>query len=734
MARISLDVVGRDQGATGLLSKLSTGADKAKAGMDRLSASTDKQAAAELKLRSASIRAQQAEQSLTQEREKAERVTKSSTATDADKARAALKVQAAEVRHQQALQRVELAERHRIATTRTSNALVTESGKVADRSGGRITRLAQRFGLFRGASKEVDEVGRSMDRAEGSSGRLGHTFGRLSVGASGLRTSFGLAATGVGSFIAVVGGLAVAAVGMGLKTASGMEQAQIGFTTMLGSGAKAKAFLSQLQKFAAATPFEFPELVSASQRLLAMGINAKNVVPYMTAIGDAVAGLGGGPELIDQVTTAIGQMSAKGKIQSDELLQLTEAGIPALKILASAYGVSTSKMQDMVTKGKVLSDDALPKLINGLEKGTKSTTAFGGMMEKQSHSMAGLWSTLKDNVNMALSNMVTPAIPAIKAGLAGLIAWTGANGPKLATWVTADVVPKLNQFIGWFRANKTEIVAWFLSAYASAARFGAGVLMVVSGVVTGFNGLLTGVHFVLSHVMDQVIKFLDGFSGLPVVGKKFKDAADSVRRYKKATDDSLDSAIKQGKGIASASSKAAGAMNRSADSADHLASRIRSVPTKHSTLVTTPGADSSVRGLNAVQRQANAVPRRVQTTVTVVTRGVQTVQREIDGITGHAVSIQVGLVRGVGVRGFARGTSSAPAGLALVGERGPELVQFRGGEKVIPNAPTMKRLGTRATVDQELLQPIQLVVDGKVIREVLLKIKRDQGGIALGLA
>lgn len=35
--------------------------------------------------------------------------------------------------------------------------------------------------------------------------------------------------------------------------------------------------------------------------------------------------------------------------------------------------------------------------------------------------------------------------------------------------------------------------------------------------------------------------------------------------------------------------------------------------------------------------------------------------------------------------GFAMGTSSAPSGLALVGESGPELVRFRGGEQVIPN-------------------------------------------------
>lgn len=42
--------------------------------------------------------------------------------------------------------------------------------------------------------------------------------------------------------------------------------------------------------------------------------------------------------------------------------------------------------------------------------------------------------------------------------------------------------------------------------------------------------------------------------------------------------------------------------------------------------------------------------------------------------------------------GFANGTQSAPRGLALVGEAGPELVRFRGGEQVINNRNTQKAL------------------------------------------
>jgi hypothetical protein len=72
-----------------------------------------------------------------------------------------------------------------------------------------------------------------------------------------------------------------------------------------------------------------------------------------------------------------------------------------------------------------------------------------------------------------------------------------------------------------------------------------------------------------------------------------------------------------------------------------------------------------------------------------------------------------------GLRGYADGTASARAGVAMVGERGPELVRFRGGEQVVPNhmlgrgannnqppamnfnfAPVLQGSGNRATDEQ----------------------------------
>lgn len=60
-----------------------------------------------------------------------------------------------------------------------------------------------------------------------------------------------------------------------------------------------------------------------------------------------------------------------------------------------------------------------------------------------------------------------------------------------------------------------------------------------------------------------------------------------------------------------------------------------------------------------------------------------------EGIKGIGKKIAKGFKK---LFGFANGTNDAPRGLALVGEAGPELVKFRGGEQVINNKNTQKLL------------------------------------------
>ena len=227
------------------------------------------------------------------------------------------------------------------------------------------------------------------------------------------KTIAGMAAKGVIG----LGALGAAAATMGFSTATQLEQVSVGFTTMLGSAQKAQKFLKQLQQFANATPFEFDDVANAAQKFLSMGFAAKDVIPTLTAVGDAVAAMGGGKDQIDAVTTALTQMQIKGKVSGEEIMQLSEQGVPAIQILADSFHVSTGEMSKMISNGDILSKKAIPLIIKGLEQGTKNVKGFGGMMQAQSETMAGKWSTFMDTMKTGLGNLATIFLPLAKKGV-----------------------------------------------------------------------------------------------------------------------------------------------------------------------------------------------------------------------------------------------------------------------------------------------------------------------------
>jgi tape measure domain-containing protein len=243
-----------------------------------------------------------------------------------------------------------------------------------------------------------------VNRALGTvGGGVASGVGGALTGAAEMALGFGRGLLTAGAAGAVaLGGLGLAVGTTGVNFLAMKEQALVAFTTMLGSGEKAAAFLGKLQTFAAQTPFEFADVTRASQRLMAMGISADKVIPTLTSIGNAVAGLGGGPETVDRVTTAIGQMNAKGKTSAEEMMQLTEAGIPAWQYLAEAIGTDVPTAMARVTKGLVPASVAIAALTKGMDKD------FGGMMAAQSRTFNGLKSSLSDYRKMMAAAAVQP--------------------------------------------------------------------------------------------------------------------------------------------------------------------------------------------------------------------------------------------------------------------------------------------------------------------------------------
>jgi tape measure domain-containing protein len=269
--------------------------------------------------------------------------------------------------------------------------------------------------------------------------------------------------------VAAFGGAGVAAAGLaaaggllGLKTAASLETAEVGFTRLLGSAKRARSFLGDLKTFAARTPFELPGLVDASRALVGAGTAAKDVIPILSALGDASGALGLDQERFGRVMIAVTQIMNRGKVQSEELMQITEAGIPVWQLLADATGKPIPELQKLASQGKLLAKDTLPALFAQMRKD------YGGGMVAQSKTLAGVWSTFKDTVALTLSDVLTPLLPMLKTSLP-VAAEAFKNAVGGGVTVLGDMITKGKE---WWETDGPAVKVAFEKAKDEVVKLG----------------------------------------------------------------------------------------------------------------------------------------------------------------------------------------------------------------------------------------------------------------------
>jgi tape measure domain-containing protein len=245
-----------------------------------------------------------------------------------------------------------------------------------------------------------------------------------------------------------------------LEYSANLEQARIGFTTLLGSAEAAQKHLDELQHMAVRTPFEFEELANASRLLQAMGVSAKEVVPLMTSIGNAVSAAGKGSEGFQRVVYAFGDIQAKGKLTGEEIRQLANNGIPVVKILSKELGVTEAQVLKLAERSKISAktfNDAFKKY---------SDLHFGDAMEKQSKTFNGAMSNITDALKQKSESAFRPLFDeiskiAVKFGeqLMGADGLTGVLSAALGTLVEVGaklagaIISGLINPMNWIRAG-----------------------------------------------------------------------------------------------------------------------------------------------------------------------------------------------------------------------------------------------------------------------------------------
>lgn len=334
---------------------------------------------------------------------------------------------------------------------------------------------------------------------------------RLNKSRGTLASFAGLSSKAIASVGAAMGGVGLLAIGRSAITAAAdFETAATSFEVLTGSAADGQRVLSDITKFAAETPFEFPELQGATTKLLAFGVSAEELIPTLRSVGDVSSAIGAP---IADIAEIYGKARVQGRLFMEDINQLTGRGIPIIQELAKQFGVTEAEVRDLVSSGEV----NFGNLETAFQDLTGEGGKFAGMMERQSNTMWGKWAEFQDSIAAVAREFGNILLPAAKATLDYMI-------PALES--VANAVKQTGEALGFAFRNGADIamiaaIDMQLALY-DLIPIAEGVMQNVSGTLLG---LWDGLGAAFSAFVDNVVAGFTEIKNVAVaIGEGVKSA------------------------------------------------------------------------------------------------------------------------------------------------------------------------------------------------------------------
>ena len=254
------------------------------------------------------------------------------------------------------------------------------------------------------------------------------------------------------------------------KAAGDLEMLQTNFETLLGDAEKGKQLTTDLQKMAAVTPYTSMDLAQASKTLLGYTVNAENLLPVLNELGDISMG---SADNLSRLSLAFGQAFSLGRLQATETRQMVDAGYNPTKSIAKMLGKDISEIAPLMERGKIS--------IDLLMQAMKADTSSGGLyfqgMIKASKTLPGLMSTVKDDMNIALSKVGGAFLEDLK---------------KIAIYLDM-IFKKIGAIAEWFEKLPKPLKETLVIALLLAAAFGP-ILWAVGSLISSIGSIALGMN------------------------------------------------------------------------------------------------------------------------------------------------------------------------------------------------------------------------------------------------
>lgn len=294
-----------------------------------------------------------------------------------------------------------------------------------------------------------------------------------------------------------------------VSVAAKYETLQTSLSTLLGSAEEGGKAFERLAEFAARTPFQLEDVAAGAKQLLAFGLSIDQVYDSLSFLGDIAGATGSN---LQDLTLIFGQARSIGAAYTQDLRQLAERGVPVFDLLSKKTGLTGDALRKFIEQGKV----TFPLLQELLKSTAQEGGLFFGGMEAQSRTLAGVFSTFKDNVQLALAqigNAIAEAIDlrAVMGRLSDAVQraadWFGKLSPEVRKGIVifglavAAIGPVLFALGSVAKVTALAVAGFkslLIATKATAIFFASGLLNPITLVVAAIAALVAGVLYAYS--------------------------------------------------------------------------------------------------------------------------------------------------------------------------------------------------------------------------------------------
>lgn len=336
---------------------------------------------------------------------------------------------------------------------------------------------------LKGAASTIQkELGGAADSAGDSMSKS--LTSKVGAGFTGIAKVAGAAIATVG---AAVGGLAVSG---GINRALAIDDATAKLRALGYTSKEVTGVMDTSLQAVKGTAFGLGDSVKLAAQLLASGVKpGQDLGRALSVTADmaAVAGVS-----LDNLTPVMGEMAGKGRMYTQDLMQLASRGLPVFAWLAESMGVTQEKLREMVSKGKVSFEDFQKAVEQHVGGAAKNTDSFNASLSNVKAALGRLGAEAATPSLAILKDQFDKAIPAIDS-------------------VTASLKPLINEGFAKLATHAAKIdLSTVVGHLSNLGNMAAPIAGVATGLATlgGLNPILSHLGLSLSPVVAGVGAFL----------------------------------------------------------------------------------------------------------------------------------------------------------------------------------------------------------------------------------